>query len=143
MLAGMSSSRSLWLFRLCCCFCGYRSRMASFTSTTNMMVSFNLVRRRAVGVVLIGLAGSCCRDVDWSWSCYRGVDRNFFISFTMARQSWLLCLWHHVKMACFLFTPTLHGLAWNKSCCRDDEWHISMYRLAPPLPPPLIGVRLL
>ena len=60
-----------------------RAKVASFTSTANMLVSFTRVRRWVVGFGLSGVVLSCCRDVDWSWSCCRGVDPNFHVSFTL------------------------------------------------------------
>ena len=62
--------------------------MACFTSTTNVLVSFSLPLQLVVGVVLNGLAGSCCRDA----------DLHVFISFSSA-----LC-WFEQYLARFHLT---------------------------------------
>ena len=53
---------SLWLASLDGCVCDIEQKMASVTSAIYVLISFNLVLHLVVGVVLHGLAGSCCRD---------------------------------------------------------------------------------
>ena len=133
------------------------SQHASFTPTLHGRVSFAPARCWVVGDVLCWLSESCCRGVDRNLF-HSGSSVMIVVSTTSnpkrppsLRHSKSWSPWHWLVVGlsawccvsilglvcCRVVDSVLGGMAGlhcrgvdrNMSCCRDAEWHISIYRL--------------
>ena len=115
----------LWCLR-------YRAKVASFTSTFNLMGSFTSTCQWFVGFVLRVGVGSCCRDADWHISTCRhdSSSSSLFclVSDCLQRGACRFVLLHALLTACsppYYFCDFFHSPI---DCCRRGNVFAKKYR---------------